>query len=166
MAIETSPDITEISKALIRVQRVIEGAKKDSVNPFHKSKYADLTSVWNAARVPLVENGLAVVQGLGSTEQGWPTITTMLVHESGQWIRDTLTMEPKEKTPQGVGSAITYGRRYALSAIVGISPEDDDGETAQGRPLPKSAVAEARAQFVAPVKKVIPGGTVVTPSSN
>ena len=141
--VEMSESITELAKALVKVQAVLKGAKKDSVNPFHKSKYADLSSVWEACREPLTENNIAVVQAT-SYRDGIIYISTMLMHESGQWLRDELGIKPKEDTPQGVGSAITYGRRYGLSAMVGIAPEDDDAEAAQGRPQTSGAAARFR----------------------
>ena len=161
--IEQSSDITEIAKAMVNVQRDLEGAKKDSLNPFHKSKYADLTSVWNACREPLGKNGLSVLQTGGYDESGRVLITTMLLHTSGQWIRDTLGMDPKDKTPQGVGSAITYGRRYGLSAMIGVCPEDDDAEQAT-HGGPKSAT-QVRAAFQAPAPKATPAvsGNIVRP---
>lgn len=127
-----SEQLGELASALSKAQAAMDGAKKSSANPFFKSKYADLSAVWEACREPLTSNGLSVVQTAGM-EGDAVYITTMLLHSSGQWIQDTLTMKPKDVTPQGVGSTITYGRRYALSAIAGIAPEDDDGEAAQGR---------------------------------
>lgn len=144
--IETSEQLNELSAALAKAQGEMSGAKKDAANPFFKSKYADLASVWEACREALSKNGLAVVQTAAADEAATVHITTMLVHASGQWIRDTLTMKPKDTTPQGIGSTITYGRRYGLAAIVGVAPEDDDGEAAQGRAASRSA-ADARAAF-------------------
>ncbi len=127
-----SDSITELITALAIAQGVIEGAAKDAANPFFKSTYADLASVWSAIRGPLSENGLAVMQ-LPSAEGPRVTITTILAHKSGEWISSELTLTAKEDTPQAIGSAITYARRYALQAAVGVAPEDDDGERAQGR---------------------------------
>ena len=129
---ERSETINELATALAVAQGTIEGAVKDSANPFFKSKYADLASVWDAIRAPLSANGLSVMQ-LPSAEGAKVTITTLLAHKSGQWIQSALTMTAKEDTPQAVGSAITYARRYALQSIAGVAPEDDDGEGAQGR---------------------------------
>ena len=126
---EQSENINEIAAALSKAQGQIKGALKDSTNPFFKAKYADLSSVWEACRGPLSGNGLAVVQTTSDSEKGIAVITS-LVHSSGQWFRGHLTLEPKDKTPQGYGSAITYARRYALAAIVGVAPEDDDGNSA------------------------------------
>jgi len=141
-----SEQLNELAAALTKAQADMDGAKKSSANPFFKSKYADLSAVWDACREPLTKNGLSVVQTAGM-EGDSVTITTMLLHSSGQWIRDTLTMKPKDTTPQGVGSTITYGRRYALSAIVGVAPEDDDGEAAQGRIQKGPTAAELSQRF-------------------
>jgi len=128
---EMSSEINEIALALSKAQGMIEGAKKSSANPFFKSKYADLAEVWDACREPLASNGLSVVQS-PSVKEGYVSISTLLMHESGQWIKDQLEMKLLDDKPQTVGSLITYGRRYSLSAMVGVSPEDDDGNMANG----------------------------------
>jgi hypothetical protein len=89
--------------------------------------------VWDACRGPLSENGLAVIQQTESDDSGVFVITT-LAHSSGQWMRSRLRLHPKDDTPQGMGSAITYGRRYALASMVGVAQVDDDGNAASGRP--------------------------------
>jgi hypothetical protein len=129
---EQSEQIGELAKALAVAQGKITGALKDSSNPFFKSRYADLASVWDACRGPLSDNGLAVVQLTESDDAG-VYVSTTLAHSSGQWIRSRLRLTPKDSTPQGMGSAITYGRRYALAAIVGVAQVDDDGNAASGR---------------------------------
>lgn len=130
--IEQTPEIGELVKALAVAQGKITGALKDSANPFFKSKYADLASVWDACRGPLSENGIAIIQQTTADDSGVFVITT-LAHASGQWMRSTLRLHPKDDTPQGIGSAITYGRRYALAAAVGVAQVDDDGNAASGR---------------------------------
>lgn len=130
-----SEQIQELTSALATAQGVIEGASKDSSNPFFKSSYADLASVWDAIRKPLSDNGLSVMQ-LPSADGARVTVTTILAHKSGQFISSELTMTAKEDAPQAIGSAITYARRYALQSIAGVAPEDDDGERAQGRHTP------------------------------
>lgn len=120
-----SEQINEIATALAKAQGLLSGAIKDSVNPHFKSRYADLASVWEACRAPLSTNGLSVSQGV-SAGDGRVTITTLLAHSSGQWYESTLDLIPRDQTPQSVGSAITYGKRYALSGIVGVAPDDDD----------------------------------------
>lgn len=133
---ERSESITEIAAALVKAQAQIEAVKKDSANPFFKSKYADLASVRDAIREPFAANGLCVVQE-PSTEDGRVCITTTLLHSSGQYIRSSLRLTPVKQDPQAIGSAITYGRRYALQAVAGVAPEDDDGNAAsQGKQLP------------------------------
>jgi hypothetical protein len=138
---EQSEQIGELAKALAAAQGKITGALKDSSNPFFKSRYADLASVWDACRGPLSENGLAVVQLTESDDAG-VYVSTTLAHSSGQWMRSRLRLSPKDSTPQGMGSAITYGRRYALAAIVGVAQVDDDGNAASGRE--KSDYADPR----------------------
>jgi hypothetical protein len=131
---EMSESINELSGALSKAQARIIGALKDAANPFFKSKYADLSSVWDAVREPLTANGLAVIQTTSAPPDGSSVIvTTMLAHSSGQWVRDSLVLQPTKRDPQGIGSAITYGRRYALAAITGCPQIDDDGEAAVGR---------------------------------
>ncbi len=127
-----SEDITELAGALSAAQGAIENAEKTSANPFFKSSYADLASIWDAIRCPISANGLAIMQ-LPSAEGPKVTITTVLTHKSGQWISSELTMTAKDDTPQGIGSAITYARRYALQSVAGVAPEDDDGNGANGR---------------------------------
>jgi len=141
---ETSPSIAKISAAMAKAQGAMGGALKDSANPFFKSKYADLESVWGACRKQLAENEIAVFQ-LPSASGNKVAITTLLGHASGEWIRNTLTVESKDASPQGVGSAITYTRRYGLSAMVGVYQTDDDAEAAQGRSQRGPSQDETRA---------------------
>ena len=129
---EKSETIGELAKALAMVQGKIGGAKKDATNPFFKMSYATLASVWDACRELLSSNGLSVVQTF-TPDNGEIVIDTTLLHSSGEWITGSLSITPTRNDPQGAGSAITYGRRYALAAIVGISPEDDDAEGATQR---------------------------------
>jgi len=124
-----SVEIAELSAALCKAQGAMTGAVKDSTNPFFKSKYADLSAVWDDVRKPFANNGISVVQmpcgGVGSV-----TVITQLTHGSGQWMRSRLTMVPVKHDPQGIGSCITYARRYALAAMAGVYQIDDDGNTA------------------------------------
>lgn len=134
---EKSEHIENLAKALSRVQSQLRGAKQDSTNPFFKSQYADLSSVWSACRDLLAENELAVIQTTDVGENHQLIVETTLAHSSGEWISGQIPMLLSKQDPQGIGSAITYGRRYGLSAIVGICPEDDDAEGAMGREKPK-----------------------------
>lgn len=126
-----SESIAKLAESLSKAQGKIKGAAKYTVNPFFKSKYADLASVWEACRDQLSAHGLSVFQTTDDGPQGVTVITT-LAHSSGEWVRGKLTLKPVKEDPQGVGSAITYARRYALAAIVGVAPEDDDGNAASG----------------------------------
>jgi|SRR6478609_6667344 len=127
-----SQDVNELFSALSKAQATIKGALKDSTNPFFKSKYADLESVWEACREPLTVHGLSVVQTTEFSADAGIYVVTTLGHASGQWIKGTLPIMAIKQDPQGIGSAITYARRYALAAIVGIVQVDDDGESAMG----------------------------------
>lgn len=129
---EMSPNIDMLAAALAKAQGKIEGASKDGLNPHFKSRYATLASIWAAARQPLSDNGLGVVQTVASQDEKI-AVTTLLTHSSGQWIKDTLTVSSGDGRPQSVGSVISYARRYQLAAMVGIAPEDDDAEAAEGR---------------------------------
>lgn len=127
---DMSEQIDKIAGALSKAQGEMSFAKKDATNLFFKSKYADLASVWSACRDVLSKNGLAVVQTTLPTDGKTISVRTLLIHSSGQWFRGTLTMLPTKIDPQAIGSCLTYARRYALASIVGVSPEDDDAETA------------------------------------
>ena len=140
-SIETSPAIGKLASALAKAQALMRSAPKNRINPHFKSRYADLDAVSEAIRGPLSQHGLALLQPLSSN--GDPrsvVITTVLVHESGEWLRSSLTLQAAQATPQAIGAAVTYGRRYSAAAIVGIaSDEDDDGEAAEGRPAAAAA---------------------------
>jgi hypothetical protein len=123
--------IEKLAQALTKAQAAHLAAVKDTANPFHKSKYADLASVWDAIRGPLTDNGLSVAQFPCEAPQGHVGLLTILMHTSGQMISERFYMPVKDPTnPQAVGSALTYARRYALSSVVGVCPEDDDGNAA------------------------------------
>jgi hypothetical protein len=131
---QTSNDINELAGALAKAQGEITGALKDSSNPFFKSKYSDLASCWDACRQALSKNGLAVMQAPWTDPtSGHGFLRTTLMHASGQWMHADLALNPKDDTSQAVGSAITYARRYALCAFVGVAQVDDDGNAASGR---------------------------------
>jgi hypothetical protein len=127
-----SDSITELSKAMLKVAGELQPALKDRENPFTKSSYATLNSVMEACRESLVRHGIWLVQHPVPVEPGNLGLVTKLVHaESGQWQAGLLVMPLPKADPQGYGSALTYGRRYALSALVGIvAEEDDDGNAA------------------------------------
>ena len=134
-----SENITDVAKALLNVQRTVQPIARDAENPFTKSWYASLNSVMDACRDALIENGIWLCQYPVPVEQPNSLgLVTKLTHaESGQW-QSSLAVVPLPKAdPQGMGSAMTYCRRYALTAMLGMVTEDDDGEGARtGRKTP------------------------------
>lgn len=132
MSYEQSESIKELTAALIAFHKGIGKVKKDSSNPFFKSKYASLSNILDTVEQPLVENGLTVVQ----LPSGENILTTQLMHSSGEWIRSDFPLAPKEvNNPQATGSAITYARRYALASVLSLNiDEDDDGNAASAPP--------------------------------
>ena len=128
-----SDSLDALAAALAKAQGAMENARKDSKNPHFGSKYADLAAVWDAARPALSANGLSVVQTVSTVDGGAAVVVcTTLLHASGQFLRECLQLPVAQRTPQAVGSAITYGRRYALAALVGVAQEDDDGAAGSG----------------------------------
>ncbi len=124
-----SPEIKQIAAALVKAQNEIKAAIKDSTNPHFRSKYADLSSVVDAVKAPLLKNGISFIQGVNDAEGG-VAVETMLLHTSGEWLSSTLRIPASKQDAQGFGSAITYGRRYGLQALCGVPAEDDDGNSA------------------------------------
>lgn len=129
---DQSESIAELAKAVCKVQSELKPVSKDAVNPFFQSKYADLSAISQAVLPLLSTNGLCVMQTTEKDTDG-VTLVTTLAHESGQWIKGRLFMKPVKNDPQGVGSCLTYQRRYALAAIVGLAAADDDGNEASGK---------------------------------
>lgn len=124
--------IGDLAKALSQAQGAILGAYKDAKNPFYKSDYATLASVLDAIRGPLEEHGLAVVQTT-YLDGDRPVLRTVLMHSSGEWIDGFFPVLTDKPGPQGMGAGMTYARRFALSAMVGVSQIDLDGEDATDR---------------------------------
>ena len=139
-----SESIANLAKALSTVQGKLTYAKKDSKNPFFKSNYADLESVWDACRDLLSANGLAISQfpGTYSDLDKSMSLTTILSHESGEWISQEMSLPVSKVDAQGAGSAITYMRRYALAAVVGVVQADDDGNEASQPSLKKTLISK------------------------
>lgn len=126
-----SDSIAALSKALAKAQGEVENASKSSTNPHFKSKYADLAEVINTVRPVFCANGLSFVQ-MPSFESGIASVETLLTHESGEWISNVASAPVTKQDAQGVGSAITYLRRYSLAAFAGIAQEDDDANASVG----------------------------------
>ena len=120
----TSEQISELAAALAAAQGAMKNAVMNRTNPHFKSRYADLAAIWDAARQPLSANGLAVVQTIGDG-----VLHTRLLHTSGQWIASEHPL-PMAGRPQEIGSALTYARRYSLSALIGIAADEDDDANA------------------------------------
>ena len=125
----TSEEIHELAAALSKAQGEIEDAAKGAENPYYKSKYADLAAVRGVIREPLAKNGLSIVQN-PATVQGGVEVETILLHSSGQYMSSKLFMPVAKIDAHGVGSAITYARRYSLLSILCLATEDDDGNAA------------------------------------
>ena len=136
-----SDSIKELVTALSKVQGELTYAKKDSANPFFKSTYADLESVWDACRSLMAANGLSVIQMPGNYFEGRMWLVTRLCHNSGEWIEQEMSVPVTKLDAQGAGSALSYMRRYALSAFVGVVQADDDGNAASNpKPVVKAVV--------------------------
>jgi hypothetical protein len=162
-----SETINELATALSKAQGKMAGAKKDSENPHFRSKYADLASVWEACRDALTASGLSVVQSprlLSAGENVWLVeVETTLLHSSGQFLADTMAVPVSKVDAQGVGSATTYARRYALSAFVGVAPEDDDANEAS-RPATNGHAAVSAPKQAEPARGA--GGSILATVSD
>jgi len=144
----TSPEITAIAEAMVSAQAEFGAAIKDSANPAYRSKYADLSSCIEATQKSLSKHGIAVMQAPQLDGQ-MVTITTRLQHKSGQWYESDLTLPAVQRErfdAQSVGSAITYGRRYSLQAILNLATTDDDGNAASGIGSHEAAQAVGKAK--------------------
>lgn len=136
---KTSEALDQIATALAAAQAKMRPAVKDSNNPAFKSKYADLTSVWEACREALTANGISVAQDV-SRPNGHVEVVTRLMHKSGQWLEfGPLSVPIDKQNAHGVGSATSYARRYGLSAAVGVVQDDDDGNAAANVETPPPA---------------------------
>ncbi len=157
---QKSDSIKELATALAKAQGQLENASKASVNPHFKSKYADLAEVINTIRPVFAEHGLSVMQ-CPSFDAGIVSVETVLMHSSGEFIASTVSAPVSKQDAQGVGSAITYCRRYALAAVAGIAQEDDDANGAVGKAPQKQAIAKKQPlnaeRFAAAIGKVKDG---------
>ena len=141
---EKSQSIINIAKALSQFQAKMGKVNKDATNPFFNSKYATLSNILEAIKMPLQESGLSFTQ----FPTGQNGLTTLLMHgESGEYMQTDYFMNPTKSDPQAQGSAISYMRRYALAAVLGLNiDEDDDANAAtHGASTPKEASANTKA---------------------
>jgi len=126
-----SESINELAAALAKAQAKITGAVKNAANPHFRSSYANLEAIWEAIREPLSSNGLAVIQTTSANPTtGLLELVTTLAHSTGQFIQGRFPIMAAKQDAQGIGSATTYARRFALAAIVGVYQTDDDAEAA------------------------------------
>lgn len=124
---ETSESIIEISKAMAMFQKEVKQPLKDADNPFFKSKYVPLENVVESIHAIAPKHGLSFAQYPLNDDRGRVGVATLLMHESGEWIKfPPVFFEAEKQTPQGYGALITYIKRYALSAIFGITSDQDD----------------------------------------
>lgn len=162
-----SENIGELAAALAKAQAAIPPVRKDKTAKIptkagssYSYSYSDLAGIWDAIRSPLSDNGLSVVQMPGQSD-GWVSVETMLMHASGQWISSTVSARTGDTTPQAIGSAITYLRRYALGPMIGVvSDDDDDGNTAS---QPQAQPAQ-RTVYAPPATVNTATGEIVDPS--
>lgn len=175
---QSSDTIGKLAAALSAAQGEFPVVEKKSANPFFSSKYADLAEVVKATTPVLTKHGLSVMQTVGhldvplsrdtattkrdgtvvnESQPEFPTtLTTTLAHSSGEWVRDTMVLSPVKLDPQAQGSAITYARRYAYSAILGIVTEaDDDGNAASQPKAQASQAAPAATRRPSPKPKTV-----------
>lgn len=138
--------LDKILPAILAVQSAAPTVSKGTDNPFFKSKYADLADIWSAIKESMAANNL-IVTHLMEPRDGKEYLTTRIYHTSGQYLESVCPIEPVKRDPQGYGSAVTYMRRYSLSALLGIVTDmDDDGNDAaqakSKKPEPKKEEPE------------------------
>lgn len=144
---QTSEQINELAGALAKAQGVIEPVGKNRevlvqtrTGGSYKFKYATLDAIREAIRKPLSDNGIALIQSVDDDNGTAVTLTTSLVHSSGQWMRSHLKVLMENSGNQARGSAISYARRYAISSMLGIvSEEDDDANIVDGNAVKRKA---------------------------
>lgn len=129
----SSAEIGDLMSALAKAQGAMGPVLKTQKNPHFRAFYADLASAVAAARDALSANGIAVMQSVELSDAGMLVCATVLAH-GAQWVRTETSVPVAKRDAQGVGSAATYARRYGLLAILGLAPEDDDGQAAAAKP--------------------------------
>jgi len=151
-----STELNELFASMAKAQADIKVACKDSANPFFKSKYANLQSIIEASRPALCKNGLSVLQQIVTDGNGQDYLVTMLCHSSGQWVSSHMKINPAKTDVQSLGSYITYLRRYAYAALIGVyDGDDDDGNQAvesaphaPRAPLQSSLISEDQLEVI------------------
>ena len=145
-----SESIALLAGALAKAQLQIEPASKNATNPHFRSHYADLASIWDACRGPLNTNGLSIVQFPCDGEVGRIGLCTMIVHSSGEWMSETITVKALKEDPQFLGGVLTYLRRYSLAAVVGVTATEDDDGNAASTPANSRVAAPAPRPYIPP----------------
>lgn len=145
-----SESIAALAGALAKAQLQIEPASKNATNPHFRSHYADLASIWDACRGPLGANGLSIVQFPCDGEVGRIGLCTMIVHSSGEWMSETITIKALKEDPQFLGGVLTYLRRYSLAAVVGVTATEDDDGNAASTPANSRVSAPAPRPYIPP----------------
>ena len=145
-----SESIALLAGALAKAQLQIEPASKNATNPHFRSHYADLASIWDACRGPLGANGLSIVQFPCDGEVGRIGLCTMIVHSSGEWMSETITVKALKEDPQFLGGVLTYLRRYSLAAVVGVTATEDDDGNAASTPANARVSAPAPRPYIPP----------------
>ena len=155
MSTQRSDTISALASALAEFQGEVENATKGSVNPAFRSKYADLAEILNTVRGPLSKHGLSITQH-PSFGTGMVSVETLLLHKTGEWISSVISAPVGKQDAQGVGSAITYCRRYALASICGIAQEDDDANASIGKAPARDKVPTSPAKDAPQVPDTAP----------
>ena len=145
-----SESIAALAGALAKAQLQIEPASKNATNPHFRSHYADLASIWDACRGPLNTNGLSIVQFPCDGDVGRIGLCTMIVHSSGEWMSETITVKALKEDPQFLGGVLTYLRRYSLAAVVGVTATEDDDGNAASTPANSRVSAPAPRPYIPP----------------
>ena len=131
-----SNDVQHVFAALAKANAALKSITKDRTNPHFRNRYATLDAIMDAVRPVLAANGLSIVQGAKETTEGF-NVVTMLCHVSGQFISNVVPVPISKQDAQGVGSALTYGRRYGVSALLALATDDDDDGNAASKPPAK-----------------------------
>lgn len=156
---EDASPVDTFAEAFVKLQAAIKPAIKDATNPAFRSKYADLGAVWEAVKGPLTDNGFSIIQSPNfEGDSMW--LTTTILHISGEKIEGRYPLRPSKPDPQGYGSALTYARRYSISAMLGVIADDDDDGNAASKPAPPRAVQQAAALASEPMFDQDPDGQV------
>lgn len=141
-SVRRSATIGKLAAALAAAQSEMKNPKKEAENPHFKNKFADLAAVRDAVVPALAAHKLAVMQ-LPCEFNGAPALAVLLTHESGEWVETTIQLRPSKNDPQGIGSALTYMRRYTLQSLAGVVGEDDDDGNAASRPVQQQKPQQA-----------------------